>query len=161
MELGSPFEWCRPSRNHIAAYSLCNPIKPALCCSRRRTLWSHQGLLRIMNGPPLTRRAPESGHCAASARIKLRLLDHLVDEQLQCVGHLDAEGSRHLQVDDQLEFGRLLDRNSGRQSLPQQPYARRCRIPDLSVFLDHGGEVGRRVADGLEPIVAKNVLHVR
>ena len=114
-----------------------------------------------MNGPPLTRRASESGHCAASARIKLRLLDHLVDKQLQCVGHLDAECSRHLQVDDELEFGRLLDRNSGWQSLPQQPYARRCRIPDLSVFLDHGGEVGRRVADGLEPIVAKNVLHVR
>jgi hypothetical protein len=29
---------------------------------------------------------------------------------VECIGHLDAERSRRLQVDDKLEFGRLLRR---------------------------------------------------
>src|SRR6516165_12413656 len=39
--------------------------------------------------------------------------DHLVGEQLQRVGHLDAEQSRRLRVDDKLEFARLQDRQFG------------------------------------------------
>src|SRR5215831_16691254 len=39
--------------------------------------------------------------------------DHLVGEQLQRVGHLDAEQSRRLRVDDELEFARLQDRQFG------------------------------------------------
>jgi hypothetical protein len=35
------------------------------------------------------------------------LLDHLVGEQLDRVGHLDAECPGRLQVDDEFEFGRL------------------------------------------------------
>jgi len=41
---------------------------------------------------------------------KLRLLDHLIGEQLQRVGHFEAKRLRSLQIDDQFEFGRLLDR---------------------------------------------------
>src|SRR5262249_20145711 len=41
-------------------------------------------------------------------------LDHLVGKQLQCVGHLDAEQSRRLRIDDELEFGRLHDRQVSR-----------------------------------------------
>src|SRR5262245_36713664 len=36
-------------------------------------------------------------------------LDHLVGEQLDRVGYLDAERPGRLQVDDELEFGRLHD----------------------------------------------------
>jgi hypothetical protein len=39
-----------------------------------------------------------------------QLFDDLVGEQLQCVGHLDAEQSCRLSVDEELEFGRLQDR---------------------------------------------------
>src|SRR6516165_10511043 len=39
--------------------------------------------------------------------------DHLVGEQLQCVGYLDAEQSRRLRVDDELEFGGLQHRQFG------------------------------------------------
>src|SRR4029453_10259537 len=40
-------------------------------------------------------------------------LDHLVGEQLDRVGHLDAEPPSRLQVDDELEFGRPDDRQFG------------------------------------------------
>jgi hypothetical protein len=40
-------------------------------------------------------------------------LDHLVGEQLHRVGHFEAEQSRCLRVDDELEFGRLHDRKIG------------------------------------------------
>src|SRR5262245_12220244 len=40
-------------------------------------------------------------------------LDHLVGEQLDRVGHLDAERPSRLQVDDELEFGRPDDRQFG------------------------------------------------
>src|SRR5215813_14661466 len=41
------------------------------------------------------------------------LFNHLVGEQLQRIGHLDAEQSRRLRVDDELEFARLQDRQVG------------------------------------------------
>ena len=44
---------------------------------------------------------------------KTALLDHLVGEQLQRVGHFEAEHPSRLQVDDELEFGRLQDRQVG------------------------------------------------
>ena len=47
-----------------------------------------------------------------SAQIAL-LFDHLVGEQLQRVGHFEAEQSRCLRVDDELEFGRLQYRQFG------------------------------------------------
>jgi len=40
--------------------------------------------------------------------------DHLVGEQLDRIGHLDAECSRGLHVDNELELGRLQDRQVGR-----------------------------------------------
>jgi len=40
----------------------------------------------------------------------VELLDQLVGEQLQRVGHLKAERLCRLPVDDELEFGRLQDR---------------------------------------------------
>jgi hypothetical protein len=40
-------------------------------------------------------------------------LDHLVGEQLDRIGYLDAECSRGLHVDDELELGRLQDREVG------------------------------------------------
>jgi hypothetical protein len=43
-------------------------------------------------------------------RAWVSLFDDLVGEQLDRVGHLDAECSRRLQVDDELEFGRLHNR---------------------------------------------------
>jgi hypothetical protein len=42
-----------------------------------------------------------------------RLFDHLVGQQLQRVGHLDAQRSGRLQVDDKLEFCGLQDRQVG------------------------------------------------
>src|SRR5262249_21972808 len=48
-----------------------------------------------------------------AAQQKAPLFDHLVGEQLQRVGHLDAEQSRRLRVDDELEFARLQDRQVG------------------------------------------------
>src|ERR1700738_324172 len=39
-----------------------------------------------------------------------RLFDHLIGEQLDRVGHLDVERPGRLQVDDELEFGGLQDR---------------------------------------------------
>ena len=41
------------------------------------------------------------------------LLDHLVGEQLQRVGHFEAKRLGGLQVDDELDFGRLQDRHVG------------------------------------------------
>jgi hypothetical protein len=40
------------------------------------------------------------------------LFDHLVGEQLDRVGHFDAERPRRLQIDDELEFGRLHHRQA-------------------------------------------------
>jgi hypothetical protein len=45
---------------------------------------------------------------------KTRSLDQLVGEQLDRVRYLDAERPSRLQVDDELEFGRLQDRQVGR-----------------------------------------------
>jgi hypothetical protein len=42
-----------------------------------------------------------------------RLIDHLIGEQLHRVGHLDAQRPGRLQVDDELEFGRLHHRQIG------------------------------------------------
>src|SRR6516164_8538339 len=51
--------------------------------------------------------------CAITGREQVQhtnaLLDHLVGEQLDRVGHLDADGSRRLQIDDELEFAQLDD----------------------------------------------------
>ena len=41
------------------------------------------------------------------------LLDHLVGEQLDRVGHFKAECPGRLQVDDELKFGGLQDRQVG------------------------------------------------
>src|SRR6516165_12668600 len=61
---------------------------------------------------------PESGHwnptvrCPLSAKSRhwLGSLDHLVGKLLELCGHLEAQSFSGLQIDDQLEFGRLLDR---------------------------------------------------
>jgi hypothetical protein len=44
---------------------------------------------------------------------KSQLFDHLVGKRQQPVRHLDAERSRRLEVDHQLELGRLRDRQIG------------------------------------------------
>src|SRR5258705_13070499 len=41
------------------------------------------------------------------------LFDHLVGEQLDGVGHLEAQRPSSLQIDDKLEFDRLQDRQIG------------------------------------------------
>ena len=41
------------------------------------------------------------------------LVNHLVSEQLDRVGNLDAERPGCLQINDELEFGRLQDRQVG------------------------------------------------
>ena len=38
------------------------------------------------------------------------LFDHIVGKLLELCGHLETQGVSGLQIDDQLEFGRLLDR---------------------------------------------------
>ena len=44
-------------------------------------------------------------HCEPPSRFTS--LDHLVGEQLDRVGHLEAERSGRYQIDDEFEFGRL------------------------------------------------------
>src|ERR1700736_1465967 len=56
---------------------------------------------------------PDSCTAANNAPSCDDLLDHLVGEQLYRVGHLDAERPGRLQVDDELEFGRLQHRQVG------------------------------------------------
>src|SRR5262249_36350761 len=94
---------CRPCRN--AALRAC----PSASSAARFTSTP----IRRIRSPCCARAA--SGHTTAappSSVMKSRAssLDHLVGEQLQRVGHLDAEQSRRLQVDDELELGRLQDR---------------------------------------------------
>src|SRR5580704_8520987 len=56
---------------------------------------------------------PDSCTAANNAPSCDDLLDHLVGEQLDRVGHLDAERPGRSQVDDELEFGRLQHRQVG------------------------------------------------
>src|SRR5271166_646755 len=53
---------------------------------------------------------PSADSCGAA---KESSFDHLVGEQLYRVRHLDAEYPGRLQVDDELELGRLQDRQIG------------------------------------------------
>jgi len=47
-------------------------------------------------------------------RLREALFDHLVSAGEQPSGELNPEFSRRFQIDDQLEFDRLLDRKGGR-----------------------------------------------
>jgi hypothetical protein len=49
-------------------------------------------------------------------RSKKYLLDHLVGADNDRVGHGEAERFRRLEIDGQLELGRLLDRQIGRSA---------------------------------------------
>src|SRR6266481_35898 len=51
-------------------------------------------------------------------------------------------------------------RCAGTQAAPCNGAGRR-RIPELGVFFDHDGEIGGRVGDTLEPVLAQHLLHVR
>jgi hypothetical protein len=78
----------------------------------------------ISHGAPNVRYLPESVHwesaagcplCATSGHFALRrLFDHLVGEQLHRIRDGKAERFSRLQVDDEFERGRLLDRDIGR-----------------------------------------------
>src|SRR5262249_45196825 len=65
---------------------------------------------KIPGVDPTTITAGLSATRSATSTGKRSALDLLVGEQLQCVGHLNAEQSCRLQIDDQLELGRLHDR---------------------------------------------------
>jgi hypothetical protein len=54
---------------------------------------------------------PRADSCTAANCV---LFDHLVGAGEHRRRHSEAEGLRSNQVDDQIEFGRLLDRNVGR-----------------------------------------------
>src|SRR5947208_2427320 len=55
---------------------------------------------------------PTTDSCSAAKRL---LFDHLVGARKQLIGaHDKAKGSCSFQIDDQLEFGRLYDRQVGR-----------------------------------------------
>src|SRR5438552_9048892 len=54
---------------------------------------------------------PTTDSCSAAKR---PLFDHLVGARKQLIGHDKAKGSCSFRIDDQLEFGRLYDRQVGR-----------------------------------------------
>ena len=68
---------------------------------------------------------PETGHVQCTSPCLLwansghhRLFDHLVGASKQCWRHRKADVSRGLEIDEQREFGRLLDRQiSGLRTL--------------------------------------------
>src|SRR5262249_15581331 len=67
--------------------------------------------------PTNVRFTPKSRHCGAALACLLLpkadispLFDHVVGKLLELCGHLEAQSFSGLQIDNQLEFGRLLDR---------------------------------------------------
>jgi hypothetical protein len=58
-----------------------------------------------------------------------RLFDHLVDAGEQRRRHGQAKRLRGLEIDDQIEFGRLLDWNILRPCATQYPVNVRCGAP--------------------------------
>src|SRR5262245_3075244 len=108
-------------------------------------------LLLVLLNPPQDftscRAGARPGHpisgCEQSQQ-RSALLDHLVGEQLYRVRHLDAECPSRLQVDDELELGRLQDRQIGGF----------CALEDLAgvdadlaKIVQNGGAVAHQPAD--------------
>src|SRR4029453_18807851 len=95
----SDLSWLNPTPHAIAVYA-SQPTSPL---PTQHSLPS--GRYSLL-GPDF-HRLDRTSFCLAHS------FDHLVGEQLQCVGHLDAEQSRRLRVNDKLEFGRLQQRQVG------------------------------------------------
>ena len=68
------------------------------------------------------------------------LLNHLIGEREQPVGHVEAERARGLEIDDELEPGRLVDRQIG--GLLALEHAR-----GVDADLAEGGRNVRAIAD--------------
>src|SRR5437773_3751240 len=95
----SDLSWLNPTPHAIAVYA-SRPLSPV---AAQHSLPS--GRYSLL-GPDFHRLDRTSLRLAHS-------FDHLVGEQLQRVGHLKAECPGRLQVDDELEFGRLHDGQVG------------------------------------------------
>src|SRR5262249_43611250 len=95
----------RPSRNMPTARSTAAATKPPIIL-------------------PLVDMAVSSGH-----RLSRVSLDHLVGAREQRRWHVDAEDLSSRQIDDEIELGRLLDRDVGRLRTPQNPVDVVCGSP--------------------------------
>src|SRR5262245_4581685 len=86
--------------------------RPTLCSIRTPILTTKPRSI----SPGFSRRRPGGLHCdelSTCSNVKPKLLDHLVGEQLQCIGHFEAERPGGLHVDDELELAGLYDGQVG------------------------------------------------
>src|SRR6516164_9993174 len=90
----------RPSYSPRKA-EFCNTISPKADIDRR------DGHVRFVPKAVVSR-------CSKVHERKAELFDHLVGGREQLVRHGEAEGLRHNQVNDEVELGRLLDRDISR-----------------------------------------------